>query len=115
MNAKQFKTVEEWLNSNPSKEVIEKVLKVANKSVISEIRKEFKEKRSELSKTQNAIKSMERVQLPITKEITEKVKTLQKEVEDLKSQLPVVKQKTKKSQPKKDVQKEEQKVEELKK
>lgn len=109
MKTNQFKSVEEWLNSNPSKEVIEKVLKVVNKSIISEIRKEFYDKRGELRKMENAIKSMERVELPITKEITDKVKALKKEVDELEKQLPVVEKKEKKEEVKKEENKEETK------
>lgn len=85
---KKFENVEEWLASNPSKEVIERVLNTINRGVVTEIRRELHSKKGELRKIEGAIKAMEKVGLPIGKEITEKVKGLEKEISELQKQLP---------------------------
>ena len=90
---KTYTDVETWLDSKPSKEVIERVLNTINRGVLTETRKEFHLKKSELRKIEGAIKAMQKVDLPIGKEITDKVKGLQKEITDLEKQLPQPKEK----------------------
>lgn len=85
---KKFETVQEWLDSNPSKEVIERVMNTINRGVVTEIRKEFHAKRGELKKVEKVVKSMKDIDLPVPKEITDKVNAFQKEIADLEKQLP---------------------------
>ena len=85
---KKFETVKEWLESNPSNEVVERVMNTINRGVVTEIRKEFHAKRGELRKVEKVVKSMKDIDLPVPKEITEKVKAFQKEITDLEKQLP---------------------------
>lgn len=92
----KYQSVEKWLASNPSKEVIEKVLNVINRGIMAEIRKEYWLKNSELVKMKKAIKSMESVGLTVSKEANDKVKVLTKELETIQKQLPTPKPKKEK-------------------
>ena len=91
--AETFKNVEEWLASNPSKEVMDRVMNTINRGVVTEIRKEFHAKKGDLRKIEKVIKAMEGVKLPVPKEITDRVKGLEKEIADLEKQLPQPKEK----------------------
>jgi hypothetical protein len=85
---KTYTNVEEWLKSNPSKEVIERVLNTINRGVLTEIRKEYHKKNGELRKMSKVVSNMGDIGLPITKEIKDAAANLSKEVEELKKQLP---------------------------
>lgn len=95
---KTFADVQSWLSSNPSKEEIEKVLKVINRSAQSSMRREFHQKNAELKKMKKVIDSLGEVNLPVSKEVKDQVVNLQKEVEELQKQLPVIQKKVKKTE-----------------
>jgi hypothetical protein len=85
---KTYKTVQEWLDSNPEKEVIERVLSTVNRTAISEGRKELKEKKEEIARVERVILQMEKLSLPIGKEVKDVYNTLSKDIKNLEKALP---------------------------
>ncbi len=94
MKTMTFKTVQEWVASNPDKETIERVLNTVNRGVVSQMRRELNQKNSELKKIERTIETMKKLDLPVTMEVEDRVKTLKKEITDLQKEIP---QPTKKS------------------
>ena len=56
---KKHKNVQEWLDSKPAKEDLERVMNTINRGVLREIRKEISEKTREVKKMQKMVKAME--------------------------------------------------------
>ena len=80
METKMFKTVEEWIASKPDKEIITRVLNTVNRGVVSQMRREFNQKNSELKKIERTIETMQKLDLPVTIEVEDRVKFLKKEI-----------------------------------
>lgn len=86
---KSYTSVQEWLKSNPSQEIIDRVLNTVNRGAVAESRKELREKIQELKRIESALKSMEKVELPIGPEINKRVTELKKSISVLQKTLPV--------------------------
>ncbi len=88
MKTQMFKTVEEWIASKPDKETITRVLNTVNRGVVSQMRRGFNQKNSELKKIERTIETMQKLDLPVTIEVEDRVKFLRKEITDLKKEIP---------------------------
>lgn len=93
---KTYKTVNEWIKSNPSKEQVEKVLAIVNRGTIHELRVEISEKEKYLRKLLKTEKAFAEIDMKVPKDLEEKIKGVTNEVTDLKKELPVVKKREKK-------------------
>ena len=85
---KKHKNVQEWLDSTPAKEDLDRVMNTINRGVLREIRKEISEKTREVKKMQKMVKAMEEVNFPIEDSVLNKIKETEKEIANLKKELP---------------------------
>ena len=85
---KKFTNISDFLASKPSKETIEKVLKLVNSSVITQIRKEVYLKEAEQRKLDKMVKTFTELKLVVPTSLNERKKVLAKEIETLKKELP---------------------------
>lgn len=92
----KFKTMTEWLKTNPSQEEQEKILNVINRGEFREIRKKVWEGEKYLRKLSSMVKSFENLNMKPPKDILEKANQIQSEIESLKKDLPPVKPRVKK-------------------
>ena len=88
MDINFFKTIDEWVQSNPDKETVTKVLNIVNKSVIAEIKKHIREKNSEIKKMERMVNAMKDVGFPIDNSVLKKITDTRNEVTELEKQLP---------------------------
>lgn len=103
---KRFKSIADWLKTNPSQEEQDKVLILIHRGATSQIRREVWEKERYLHKLSSLINHFKRLGLEPPKNELDAVAKVKKEVEALKKELPVIPKKEKKV-------KEEEKKEEL--
>jgi hypothetical protein len=80
---KTFKTVQEWLNSNPSKEEVARIVAIVNRKAISEARSDYYKKEQEFHKLSNYIKTTQKLGLEVPKDIEVKVSKMQVELEKI--------------------------------
>lgn len=83
-----FKTIDEWVKSNPDNETVTKVLNMVNKGVIAEIKKLIREKNSEIKKMDKMVNAMKDVGFPIDNSILKKIADTRNEITELEKQLP---------------------------
>jgi hypothetical protein len=88
MEIKFFKTIDEWVKSNPDEDTITRVLNTVNKGVITEIRKRIREKNSEIKKMNKMVNAMKEVGFPVDNTVLKKISNTKNEVADLEKQLP---------------------------
>ncbi len=88
MEIKFFKSIDEWVKSNPDEDIIARVLNTVNKGVITEIRKRIREKNSEIKKMEKMVNAMKDVGFPIDNSVLKKISETRNEVADLEKQLP---------------------------
>jgi hypothetical protein len=88
MEIKFFKTIDEWVKSNPDKEIIARVLTMVNKGVITDIKKRIREKNSEIKKMEKMVNAMKEVGFPIDNSVLKKITDTRNEVTELEKQLP---------------------------
>ena len=87
----KFTSIESWLKANPSKAEIAKVLNVINKGQMTVLRREMYEAEDYLRKLNRSVASLAKMGFPVPAEMTEKVETTSKRVDELKKVVPVVK------------------------
>jgi hypothetical protein len=85
---KKFKNVQEWVDSKPAKEDLERVMNTINRGVLREIRKEISEKTREIKKMQKMVKAMEEVKFPVEESVLNLITETEQEIESLKKELP---------------------------
>ena len=85
---KKFKNVQEWLESKPTKEDLEKVMNTINSGVLRKTRKAITEKMRELKKMNRMVDAMKAVNFPVDELILKKIKDTEKEIADLKLEIP---------------------------
>lgn len=88
METRIFKSINEWVKSNPDEQTTNKILDVINREGIKQIRKEWYKKRGDYSKMQNAVKRLKELQMPIPEEILNTVKKTEEEMLKLEKLLP---------------------------
>lgn len=93
---KTYTNVQDWLASNPSEELVKRVLNLINRAQATETRKEVYAKKATLRKMERAIKSLKEVNLPTPQQIVNEVKSLQTEIAEMEKELPKPKPKAKK-------------------
>jgi len=85
---KKFKNVQEWLESKPTKEDLEKVMNTINSGVLRKTKKVIAEKMRELKKMNRMVDAMKAVNFPVDELILKKIKDTEKEISDLKLEIP---------------------------
>jgi len=89
MKAKMFKSVEEWITSKPDNETVQRVLTIVNRGVVSQMKREVNEKKSELRKIEKTVESLKKINLPAGDAVEKKISELKKELSELQKELPV--------------------------
>lgn len=85
---KRFKSIEAWLETNPSQEEIDKVLILIHRGEGNRTRKAIYEKDSYLRKLYRSVSYLEKVKIPIPKDLSEEIKGVKAQIEILKKDLP---------------------------
>jgi hypothetical protein len=93
---KKFSSIQEWLSTNPSQEEQTKVITLINKGASHETRRQVYEKEKFLRKLNGIARDYTVIEMKVPKEIADSIKTVKKEIEDLKKDLPVIKPRVKK-------------------
>lgn len=82
-----FKSIEEWMQSNPAEETKEQVMKLINRHTIRELRQEIRTKEQSLRKAEKILKSTK--DLGLDTSATEGfIENLNKEITEMKKDLP---------------------------
>lgn len=85
---KKFKNVQEWLESKPTKEDLERVMNTINSGALRKIKKEISEKMREVKKMNRMVDAMKAVEFPVDELILKKIKDTEKAISDLKMEIP---------------------------
>jgi hypothetical protein len=85
---KIYKNIQEFLNDNPSEEVIARIMSTINRGSIAEGRKELKEKSERLDRISRVIAQMEKHSIPVGSEVKEVYNNLAKEIKALTKAIP---------------------------
>ena len=93
---RKFKSIQEWLSTNPDKEEQNKILLLIQRGSTSKIRREYYEKNRYYQKLKALENHFKRLNLEFPKSEITMIEKVKKELEELKSQLPVVPVKDKK-------------------
>lgn len=93
---RKFKSIQEWLSTNPDKEEQNKILLLIQKGSTSKIRREFYEKNRYYQKLKALENHFKRLNLEFPESEIAIMDKVKKELEDLKNQLPVIPVKEKK-------------------
>jgi len=88
MEIKFFKSIDEWVKSNPDEDTINRVLNTVNRGVIVEIRKKIREKNSEVKKMEKMVNAMKDVGFPVDNSVLKKITDTRNEITNLEKQLP---------------------------
>lgn len=86
----KFKSIEEWLKSNPSQEEINRVLILIHKGEANSARKAVYEKEQYLRKLQKSAIYLNNVGIKPNKELMDQIKETKAEIDTLKKDLPVI-------------------------
>lgn len=85
---KRFKTIQEWLATNPSKEEQDKVLSLIHKGETSRIRKELYDKEGYLRKLQALANHFRKLDLKLPDQEYKLIEKTKAEIAELKKGLP---------------------------
>jgi hypothetical protein len=95
MKTKTFKSLNEWISSNPDEDTTQKILKLVNKGVMQSLKREFTQKKIEMKKIERTIDSMKLIGLPVTEAVEKRLIDIRKEIVELQKELPESVKKTK--------------------
>ena len=84
----KFTTIESWLKANPSQEEVTKVLFLINRGETNKLRKECWEKEQYLRKLYRSRTYLEKVNIPMPKQMVEEIEKTRKSIEALKKLIP---------------------------
>jgi hypothetical protein len=85
---KTFKSITEWLKSNPSEEEQKKVMVLINKGAVNETRREVYELQRYFNKLAVTERYMSKLGLPPNKEVQDKMKEVKAQIDELSKGLP---------------------------
>ena len=85
---KTYKTIEEWLKSSPSEQLINNVLTFVNRKQATELRRTVWQKKLELRRLERIEKAMVKMKLN-GEEVVGKIEALKSEVAKLEKLIPV--------------------------
>ena len=97
-----YTNVQDWLNSNPSEETINKVLDLVNRNIKKSMRLEIFEKSKVINKMHKTMNEMEKYGVDVPKNFKSKIDDLEFEIESMKQEIEGV-SKPKKEKKKKEV------------
>lgn len=95
----KFKSVEEWMKSNPSSDEMSKVLNLINKGAASSVRKAVYENEQFLRKLYRSSSYLEKVGIKPNKELTDQIKETKTKIAELKKELPTIAPRAKREKP----------------
>lgn len=95
---KRFKSIAEWLKTNPSQEEQNKVLVLIHRGATSQARKELFEKERYLQKLNSLRRHMEKLGMKVPEDTEKTISKVKSEIESLKKDLPTPVKKEKKSE-----------------
>ena len=95
---KKFKSVTEWMETNPSEEEQVKVLNLVNRGLHKQMRTEVYQKEKELKKYEKLANQMSELELPLSDEVKAKIKDLKNEIEEIRKELPEPRKRSKKEE-----------------
>lgn len=84
-----FKSISEWLSTNPPVEEQTKVISLINKGAVNQTRHEVYELQKYLRKLQSGENVMKKLGLPFTDEGQKRIKETKKQIEVLSKDLPI--------------------------
>lgn len=85
---KRFKTIENWLETNPSEEEKVKVLNLIHRGATHDTRKEIYEKERYLNKLLSSVRILEKIEMKPPKDVTDRIKETKSQIDELKKGLP---------------------------
>jgi hypothetical protein len=91
-----YSDVKSWLATNPSEEELRKVIILINRGAVNHTRKEVWKKEQYLRKLRGIVKDYDSLEIKAPKDIIDSIKSVTKEVEELKKDLPVFRPRAKK-------------------
>lgn len=86
----KFKSVEEWMKSNPSSDEMLKVLNLINKGAASSVRKAVYENEQFLRKLYRSQAYLEKVGIKANQELVNQIKETKTKIAELKKELPPI-------------------------
>ena len=92
----KFESIEGWLETKPTPEQIEKVLNFINRGQGSSLRKDLHKLEDKLRKLKGVLIPLNKVGFTIPKELTDEIELIQKEIDNLRPLVPVIKSSRKK-------------------
>ena len=92
----KFTSIQSWLEAKPSLEEVTKVLMLINKGETNKTRKELYEAENYLRKLYRSRTYLDKVQIPMPKQMLQFIDETKKKIEDLKKLVPAPKLKPKK-------------------
>jgi len=93
---KTLKSIQEWMDTNPSKEEVAKVLNLVNRGIITQMRREVYNSERDYNKLFNIQKRLDEIKIPVPKDITNNLKELRSKIDEMKKQLPTTVKREKK-------------------
>lgn len=93
---KKFKSIQEWISTNPPQEEQNKVLLLIQRGHTSQLRKELYEKERRLVKLQSFARYCAKMGFNPSKQEIEETAKIKLEIEKLRKELPVIPKKEKK-------------------
>ena len=85
---RKFATIESWLETNPSKDELAKVINLINKGVSHEVRRNLYEAENYLRKLYRSSFYLNKANFPMPKEIATEIEATKKKIEAFRKELP---------------------------
>jgi hypothetical protein len=80
-----FTSIQDWSNSNPSEEIVNKVLDLVNRNIKKSMKLEIVEKAKMISKMQKTMNEMVKFGIEVPKDFQSKIGDLEFEIDNMKS------------------------------
>jgi len=95
---KNFKSISEWLSTNPSQEEQGKIIKLINRGAASRARRELYMKENYLRKLNRSISYLQAAEYTIPEDLRQEIANVQAEIINLRKELPLVPKRKKNSE-----------------
>jgi seryl-tRNA synthetase len=92
----KFKSIPEWLKTNPSEEEKNRVLLLIQRGETNKTRRELYQLEGYLRKLQATVNSLSKLNIPVSQDLKEPIIETKKKIEELKKDLPEVVKREKK-------------------
>jgi hypothetical protein len=95
----KFKSIDQWLKSQPSEEEKTKILILVNRGATSKLRRDIWEKERYVLKLQSFANHCKKLGFTMPEDHLKALASVKKEIETLKKELPIIPKKEKKEKP----------------